>query len=162
MAACAEPPRPVPGDPWGIGGAGAVVVVTTGGTVVVVVVVAGTVVVVLVVVVAGTVVVVLVVVVAGTVVVVLVVVVVAVDAKHVGVVTTLESKLTCPLRASSRPDTVAPVWAVIEVRAITVPSKDVLVARVAELPTCQKTLQACAPLIKLTELEGAVISVEPA
>ena len=63
------------------------VVVITGGTVVVVVV-------------AGTVVVV----VAGT-----VVVVVGVEAKQVGVVTTLESKLTWPFRASRRPDTVAPV-----------------------------------------------------
>ena len=152
MVACAEPPKPVPGDPWGMGDEGIVVVVTTGGNVVLVVVVGGTVVVV---VVGGTVVVV----VGGTVV---VVVVVAVDAKHVGVVTTLESKLTCPLRASRRPDTVEPVWAVMEVSANIVPANDVLVPRVAELPTCQKTLQACAPLIKLTELEGAVINVEPA
>ena len=160
MVACAEPPKPVPGDPWGMGDEGIVVVVTTGGNVVLVVVVGGTVVVV---VVGGTVVVVVggtvVVVVGGTVV---VVVVVAVDAKHVGVVTTLESKLTCPLRASRRPDTVEPVWAVMEVSANIVPANDVLVPRVAELPTCQKTLQACAPLIKLTELEGAVINVEPA
>ena len=33
---------------------------------------------------------------------------------------------------------------------------------VAELPTCQKTLQAWAPLIRLTELAEAVVSVEPA
>ena len=32
---------------------------------------------------------------------------------------------------------------------------------VAELPTCQKTLQGCAPLTRLTTLDGAVIRVEP-
>ena len=36
------------------------------------------------------------------------------------------------------------------------------VPSVAELPTCQKTLQACAPLIRLTVLADAVVSVEPA
>jgi hypothetical protein len=36
------------------------------------------------------------------------------------------------------------------------------VPRVAELPTCQKTLQACAPFVRMTELEAAVINVEPA
>jgi hypothetical protein len=34
--------------------------------------------------------------------------------------------------------------------------------RVAELPTCQKTLQACAPLVRITELDAAVIKVESA
>ena len=48
----------------------------------------------------------------------------------------------------------------MEVKAKTVPANDVLVPRVAELPTCQNTLQACAPLIRLTALEGAVIKVE--
>ena len=42
-----------------------------------------------------------------------------------------------------------------------VPANDVPVPRVAELPTCQNTLQACAPLIRLTVLEGAVINVDP-
>ena len=36
------------------------------------------------------------------------------------------------------------------------------VPSVAELPTFQNTLQACAPLTSLTWLAGAVISVEPA
>ena len=32
----------------------------------------------------------------------------------------------------------------------------------AELPTCQNTLQGCAPLTSFTWLADAVISVEPA
>ena len=40
-----------------------------------------------------------------------------------------------------------------------VPTKDVDVPRVAELPTCQKTLQACAPPMRLTELLEAVMRV---
>ncbi len=36
------------------------------------------------------------------------------------------------------------------------------VPSVAELPTCQNTLQACAPLIRLTVLPDAVVSEEPA
>lgn len=41
------------------------------------------------------------------------------------------------------------------------PIKFVAVPRVAELPTCQKTLQAFAPLIKTTEEAVAVVMVEP-
>ena len=36
------------------------------------------------------------------------------------------------------------------------------VPKVAELPTCQKTLQDWAPLISSTELSTAVVKVEPA
>ena len=43
-----------------------------------------------------------------------------------------------------------------------VPRKVEPVPSVAELPTCQKTLQAWAPLIRLTLLADAVVSVEPA
>jgi hypothetical protein len=43
-----------------------------------------------------------------------------------------------------------------------VPAKTVFVPRVALLPTCQKTLAACAPLIKTTWLLfAAVIRVDP-
>jgi hypothetical protein len=51
---------------------------------------------------------------------------------------------------------------VIDVSARIVPRKVEPVPRVAELPTCQKTLQAWAPLMRLTLLADAVISVEPA
>jgi hypothetical protein len=46
--------------------------------------------------------------------------------------------------------------------AMIVPTKLVVVPSVAELPTCQYTLQGWAPLIKLTELPGPVMSVDPA
>ena len=42
-----------------------------------------------------------------------------------------------------------------------VPTKSVLVPSVAELPTCQNTLHACASLISVTELFVAVVSVDP-
>jgi hypothetical protein len=61
---------------------------------------------------------------------------------HSGTVMTSSSRVTAPLRASARPMIVSPVVTVIEVRARTLPWKEELVPRVAELPTCQKTLQA--------------------
>ncbi|MCU1576953.1 MAG: hypothetical protein JWP70_1657 [Leifsonia sp.] len=42
-----------------------------------------------------------------------------------------------------------------------VPAKEVVVPNVAELPTCQNTFDAFAPLISFTLLADAVISVEP-
>ncbi len=67
-----------------------------------------------------------------------------------GVVTVLLSSVTAAVRARSLPSTVAPVFAVIDARARIVPSKLVVVPSVAELPTCQKTLHAEAPLTSLT------------
>jgi len=46
----------------------------------------------------------------------------------------------------------APVVAVMEVRARMLPRKLELVPSVAELPTCQKTLQAWAPLTMVIRL----------
>jgi hypothetical protein len=77
-----------------------------------------------------------------------------------GLVITFVSSDTCPLRASSRPSTVAAVSAVMEVSASTVPLKLDAVPKVAELPTCQNTLQAKAPLVRMMLLADAVISVE--
>ncbi len=56
---------------------------------------------------------------------------------------------------------VAPVVAVIDVRARMLPANVELVPSVAELPICQKTLQGEAPLIRTTRLAEAVVSVEP-
>ena len=81
---------------------------------------------------------------------------------HVGLVIVLVSRLTWPLRASTRPATVVPVCTVAEVNAMTLPTKVVLVPSVAELPTCQNTLHGCAPLMRATVLFDAVISVDPA
>jgi hypothetical protein len=129
-----------------------VVVVTSGGTTVVVVVTTG----------GTTVVVVVVAVSGGTVVVVVVGVVVVTGGAQVGIVTVFVSRVTAPLIANSRPSTVASVVAVMSVSANRFPRKTELVPRVAELPTCQKTLHACVPLISATVLDDDVISVDPA
>ena len=55
---------------------------------------------------------------------------------------------------------VAPDWAAMEVSASTVPTKVLPVPRVAELVTCQNTLQGEAPLIRETVLAEAVVRVE--
>ena len=67
-------------------------------------------------------------------------VVVEPDARHVGTVIVLPSMVTAPPIARARPLTVAPVSSVIEVVAIIVPAKFVVVPRVAELVTCQNIL----------------------
>jgi hypothetical protein len=82
-------------------------------------------------------------------------------AVHSGRVTVLESKVTAPVRASRRPCTTAPVSAVIDVRARTDPVNVDPVPRVAELPTCQYTLQGLTPT-RTTELAEAVMRVLPA
>ena len=79
-----------------------------------------------------------------------------------GLVMTLESKVTAPLRASSRPCTTAFVVAVMEVKARIVPMNVEPTPRTEELPTCQKTLHAWAPFTRATTLLGAVMSVDPA
>ena len=70
--------------------------------------------------------------------------------------------VTAPLRASARPVSETPSFIVIEASAMMLPANTVVVPSVAELPTCQKTLQGCAPLTSSTRLADAVISVEPA
>jgi hypothetical protein len=79
---------------------------------------------------------------------------------HAGDTKVSSSRVTAALRASARPTTLTPVVTVTDAKAMIVPSKVDVVPSVAELPTCQKTLQACASLIMLTLLEEAVISVE--
>lgn len=79
-----------------------------------------------------------------------VVVVVSTAVAHDGTEIVLSSRVTAPLRARTRPLTWAPVSSVIEVRAMKVPAVWLVVPRVTELPTCQKTLQACAPFSNTT------------
>jgi hypothetical protein len=81
---------------------------------------------------------------------------------QVGAVIVSSSRLTCPLRASARPAMVSPVSTEIDVRARMVPVKAECVPRVAELPTCQNTLHAWAPLVSMTLLAESVVSVEGA
>jgi len=76
---------------------------------------------------------------------------------HTLFVIVLESSVTVPVRATSEPLIVAPVVAVIDDKATMCPAKFELVPSVAEDPTCQKTLQACAPLVRITLLPLAVV-----
>jgi hypothetical protein len=71
------------------------------------------------------------------------------------------SIVTAPLRASARPATDAPVFRVMLVRARMLPTRWLVVPRVAELPTCQKTLQSepVPALVTLTDALDAVVSV---
>jgi hypothetical protein len=71
------------------------------------------------------------------------------------------SRVTAPLRASARPAMVSPVSTVMDCRARMVPWKMECVPSVAELPTCQKTWQASAPLVSRMWLAESVTSVEP-
>jgi len=77
------------------------------------------------------------------------------------VVMVLVSMVTAPVCASSLPWIVAAVVAVMLAEAMIVPTKCVPVPSVAEEPTCQKTLHACAPLTSKTVVFASVISVEP-
>ena len=73
-----------------------------------------------------------------------------------------ESSVTAPLRVSSEPSRVAPVFIVLSESVRIVPRKTELTPSVVELVTCQKTLQAVAPLIRLTVVPGCVMRLEPA
>jgi len=85
-----------------------------------------------------------------------------VDVVQAGWVMVFVSRVTAPLRASTLPMTVAPVFNEADVSAMMVPTNVLVVPSVAELPTCQKTLHHDAPLISETVLLDAVIKVEPA
>jgi hypothetical protein len=89
-----------------------------------------------------------------------VVVVVVGPVAQPALVMVLVSKVTAPLRANRRPCTVAAVVAVMDVVARTVPMSADRVPKVAELPTCQNTLQAWIPLRTATLLLEAVMSVD--
>lgn len=62
----------------------------------------------------------------------------------------LESNVTAPVRAKALPFSVAPVLMVMDTWARMVPLKIEVVPRVAELPTCQRTLAGFAPLMRTT------------
>ncbi len=69
--------------------------------------------------------------------------------------------VTAPVSAKTRPVTLTPVVTVSLIFARMDPSKAVFVPRVAELPTCQNTFPAVAPLARTTEELLAVVSVVP-
>ena len=64
-----------------------------------------------------------------------------------------------PVRASTLPSTVAPVFSVMDCIARTVPLKTLVVPKVAELPTCQKMLEAKASPLKMTLRPDVVVRV---
>jgi len=80
---------------------------------------------------------------------------------QVDVVMVLFSSVTAAVCASNRPWIVAPVFAVMLSAAMIVPTKCVPVPSVAEEPTCQKTLHACAPFVSETLVLEPVVKVEP-
>lgn len=69
--------------------------------------------------------------------------------------------VTAPFNAYRPPPTVTPAFTVIEVSARMLPTKTVAVPSVADDPTCQKTLHACAPLMRTTLEAVAEVSVNP-
>jgi hypothetical protein len=73
----------------------------------------------------------------------------------------LLSNVTAAFRARSLPRMDAPVPTEMDDSASMFPENEEVVPRVAELPTCQKTLEGWAPLIRFTTLLVAVVSVLP-
>src|SRR5437867_13392587 len=71
-------------------------------------------------------------------------------AAGIGNLMSLESRVTAAVRANSRPSTVTPVVTVMEAKARMFPLNTEPVPKVAELPTCQNTLAALAPPLKIT------------
>lgn len=80
---------------------------------------------------------------------------------HQGRTMVLVSRVTEPSRARVWPLTVTPAFTVIETAARILPTNAVSVPRVTELPTCQMTLRAMAPLERSTRLAVAVVRVDP-
>jgi len=74
-------------------------------------------------------------------------------------VTWLESIVTAPVEANALPEIVAPVVRVMLALAKIFPTNVVPTPSVAELPTCQNTLQFWAPLISSTVELLAVVKV---
>ena len=76
-------------------------------------------------------------------------------------VTVLLSSVTAAFRARALPFTLALVFKVMLWSARIFPANEVVVPRVAELPTCHHTPQAEAPLVSVIEELLAVVSVLP-
>ena len=78
-----------------------------------------------------------------------------------GAVMASSIKVTAAVSANRPPWHATPELAVADASAKTVPANLVLVPSVAELPSCQNTLQACAPLARTTDAPVAVVRMEP-
>ena len=69
--------------------------------------------------------------------------------------------VTAPLRAKALPESDTPFPIEMDARAMMFPANEEVVPRVADVPICQKTLEACARLIRTTVLLVAVVSAVP-
>jgi len=69
----------------------------------------------------------------------------------------LLSKVTAPIRVRALPSRFALVNSEIDWSASIVPLETEFVPRVAEEPTCQKTLEACAPPARITFRPSLVV-----
>ena len=78
-----------------------------------------------------------------------------------GVATTalVPAKVTAPFRARSASNVPPVPDTEMDVKATTVPKKVLVAPKVADVPICQKTLPACAPLVRATTAEAAVVKV---
>ena len=70
------------------------------------------------------------------------------------------SKVTAATRANALPSSDAPVSIDMAWSARMIPLKTEVVPRVAELPTCQNTLNAWAPPLKMTCRPEVTVSVD--
>src|ERR1700683_4606731 len=77
-----------------------------------------------------------------------------------GLVMLFASRVTAPFCASNRPFTDAPLASVMDWLARMLPLNAELAPRVADVPTCQKTLEALAPPARITWLPMAVVNVD--
>src|ERR1700733_948258 len=77
-----------------------------------------------------------------------------------GLVMVLDCSVTAPLCANSLPFTMEPALSVMDWLARMLPLKTELAPRVAEVPTCQKTLKALALPTRIIWLPAAVVSVD--
>ena len=72
----------------------------------------------------------------------------------------LPARVTPAFLANALPSSVAPVLKVMDSNAITVPLKTEVVPKVAELPTCQKMLDADALPLRITLRPDVVVRAD--
>jgi hypothetical protein len=78
---------------------------------------------------------------------------------HVSTFTVFASRVTLPVNPNTPPFDTAPVLSVTEAPARMLPWHTLPVPKVAEVPTCQNTSQACAPSVSTT-LEPVAMTKE--
>ena len=76
-----------------------------------------------------------------------------------GLAMILDASVIAPFSANSLPFTAAPVFSEMDWMARMLPLRTEFAPRVADVPTCQKTLEALAPPARTIWLPAAVVSV---